>query len=145
MNLDQFESTTTERPRPDARAGGETQRFGRSLLALLDDARKLARDHTLLAVLEVQRAGISLVKMLSAAVVAAVLAVTAWMALVASLVAWAAGEGTPWWVGLVGAAVANVLLAVALAFWIRSKLPDLMFAATVRQLRGEDAYPEGDG
>ena len=44
------------------------------------------RDHTLLAVLELQRAGISLVKMVAAGIIISILVVSAWMALVAAAV-----------------------------------------------------------
>ena len=144
--MDRLESARLDPPPdPHRSEGGEAQRLGRSIQALLDDLKQMGRDHALLAVLEVQRAGLSLVKMMSAGLVAAVLLVTAWMALVGSAVAWAAGEGTPWWVGLVGAALANIVVAAILALWIRSKLPNLMFAATVRQLRREGVPERGDG
>ena len=53
----------------------------------------LVQDHALLAVLEVQRAGISLVKMIAAAIVISILVVSAWMAIVAAAVVWAVGAG----------------------------------------------------
>jgi uncharacterized membrane protein YqjE len=126
-------------PRAEA---GEASRFAASMRRVWDDVRNMGRDHALLAVLEVQRAGLSLVKIFAAGLVAALLVVTAWIALVGSAVAWAAGEGTPWWVGLVVAAVGNLVFAAALAWWIRSKLPNLMFAATLRQLKREPPAEE---
>lgn len=122
---------------PPRRGATEGSILASSLLRLWQDVRLLGRDHALLAVLEVQRAGLSLVKIFAAGLVAALLVVTAWIALVGSAVAWAAGEGTPWWVGLVVAAVGNLAFAAALGLWIRAKLPNLMFAATVRQLKRE--------
>jgi uncharacterized membrane protein YdbT with pleckstrin-like domain len=127
---------------PRRAPASEAQQFTHSLRRLWDDVRLMGRDHALLAVLEVQRAGLSLVKIFAAGLVAALLVVTAWLALVGSAVAWAAGEGTPWWVGLVVASVGNLVFAGVLAFWIRSKLPDLMFAATVRQLKREPPSQE---
>jgi hypothetical protein len=127
---------------PPKRGASEASVFASSLLRLWDDVRMIGRDHALLAVLEVQRAGLSLVKIFAAGLIAALLVVTAWIALVGSAVAWAAGGGTPWWVGLVVAAASNIVFAVALGLWIRAKLPNLMFAATVRQLRREPPATE---
>ena len=46
----------------------------------------LVQDHALLAVLELQRAGISLVKMVAAGIIISILVVSAWMAFVAAAV-----------------------------------------------------------
>ena len=94
-----------------AGVGGLTQRAHE----LWTSAKGLVHDHTLLALLEVQRASLGLVKIIGAAVVISVLAVSAWMGLVA---------------------------AGALAFYIQKQVPELLFAATLRQLRGES--PEAD-
>jgi hypothetical protein len=112
--------------------------------ALWTNARCLVRDHTMLALLEVQRASVALVKILGAAVVIAVLVVSAWMALVTALVVWAVGAGMNVGVAIVIAAVINLIAAAVLAFWIKSQVPELLFAATVRQLKGEPPPPEGD-
>lgn len=104
---------------------------------LAREFRDVASDHIELAVLEAQRAGIGLAKMLCAAVIVSILLVTAWLALVASAIVWAAGEGASWEVALIVAAVINIAAGAALAFWIRGQLGELMFAATLRQLRGE--------
>src|SRR5690242_15511462 len=63
-----------------AAAGGLTQRAH----DLWTSAKGLVHDHTLLALLEVQRASLGLVKIIGAAVVISVLAVSAWMGLVAA-------------------------------------------------------------
>ena len=101
------------------------------------DAKQLVVDHLELAALEAQRAADGLVRVLIAAIVVTMLVVAAWMAVVASAALWAtdAGLSLPWALVLVG--VANLIAALALGLWMRSWLPDLMFAATLRQLRDD--------
>ena len=103
----------------------------------------LVQDHALLAVLEVQRAGISLVKIIIAGIIISILAVSAWMAVVAAAVVWAVGAGASWGLAILIAASANIAVAVGLAFWARSQVPDLLFAATLRQLRKDVPHTEG--
>lgn len=100
-----------------------------------DSLKGLVQDHTLLAVLELQRASISLLKMLAAGIVISILVVSAWMGLVAAAVVWAVGAGASWGVALLVAALVNIAIAAGLAFWAKSQVPDLLFAATLRQLR----------
>ena len=102
----------------------------------------LVQDHALLAVLEVQRAGISLVKIIVAGIIISILVVSAWMGLVAAAVVWAVGAGAHWGVAMLVAALANVALAVALGFWAKRQVPDLLFAATLRQLRKDVPHRE---
>jgi len=119
--------------RPATAVGGLTGRAR----ALWTSAKGLVHDHTLLALLEVQRASLGLVKIIGAAVVISVLIVAAWMGLVAAGIVWAVGAGASWGVAIVVAAVVNLVAAAALAFWIKAQVPELLFAATLRQLRGE--------
>ena len=106
--------------------------------------KALAQDHALLAVLEIQRAGVSFVKMIIAGIVISILVVSAWMALVAAAIAFAVGQGANWAVAILIAAFINLALAAGLAFWAKSQLPDLLFAATVRQLRRDVPNRESD-
>jgi uncharacterized membrane protein YqjE len=112
--------------------------------ALWSNAKGLVHDHTQLALLEVQRASLGLVKIIAAAVVISVLAVTAWMGLVTAGVVWAVGAGASWGIAIVVAAVLNIVAAVALALWIKKQVPELLFAATLRQLRGEPPADDED-
>lgn len=112
--------------------------------ALWRNARGLAQDHALLALLEVQRASLGLVKIIGAAVVISVLAVSAWMGLVAAGVVWAVGAGASWGLAIAIAAVLNLVAAGALALWIKAQVPELLFAATLRQLRGEPPPADGE-
>ena len=104
----------------------------------------LVQDHALLAVLEVQRAGISLVKIIVAGIIISILVVSAWMGLVAAAVVWAVGAGANWGVAMLVAALANVALAVGLGFWAKRQVPDLLFAATLRQLRKDMPHRESE-
>jgi hypothetical protein len=38
---------------------------------------------------------------------------------------------------LIGAAVLHLAAAAGVAFWMRSRVPEMVFAATVRQLRAD--------
>ena len=104
-------------------------------VALLRDVGELASDHLELATLEAQRAAIVFTKILCGAVVISILVVSAWLALMAGGIVWATGEGVSWIGALVLAAGLNLLLAAAIAFWIRSHTGELLFSATLRQLR----------
>jgi uncharacterized membrane protein YqjE len=111
--------------------------FSRQARAVWSNAKGLVHDHAQLALLEVQRATLGLVKIIGAAVVISVLVVSAWMGLVAAGVVWAIGEGASWGLAIAVAAVLNLVAAGALAWWIKSQVPELLFAATLRQLRGD--------
>ena len=102
---------------------------------LMRDVRDVMCDHLELAALEAQRAGVGLAKLLSAAVVVAILVVSAWLALVAGGIVWATSAGVGWSVALVVASALNVVLAGLVAFWMRSQTHEMLFAASLRQLR----------
>lgn len=102
---------------------------------LLRDVRDLACDHLELAALEAQRAAMGLTKMLTAAVVVSILLVSAWLALVAGGIVWATTAGIGWAAALAIAAVLNLVLAAAVAYWMRHQTQELLFAASLRQLR----------
>ena len=80
--------------------------------------------------------------MVAAGIIISILVVSAWMALVAAAVVWAVGAGASWGLALVVAAIVNIIVAVAIAFWGKSQVPDLLFAATLRQLRQDVLHPE---
>jgi len=102
------------------------------------DAGRLVLDHVELAALEAQRAADGLIRILIASIFVTVLVVAAWMALVAGAAIWATGSGMslPW--ALVLASGVNLVAAVAAGLWIRARVPKLMFAATLRQLRADE-------
>jgi hypothetical protein len=105
--------------------------------ALLRSLRGLAIDYAVLAVLDARRASIRLGWLLAAGVAAAVLGVTAWLALVVAAVIAVTDDGTSWGAALALAAAVNVAIAIGLGLWIRRRARELPFAATLRQLRGE--------
>src|SRR5262249_44811789 len=122
---------------PDERFAyaAETPSLGRHAAALAREVVNLAYDHLELAALEARRAATSLARMLSAAVVVSLLVTTAWLALVASAIVWATDTGIGWPLALIIAAVVNLVLAAGVVFWIRGHVDELLFAATLRQLR----------
>jgi hypothetical protein len=114
------------------------------ITALVRDVGNLARDHLELAALDAHRAAVGLTKILTSAVVIAILVVTAWLTFVASAIVWATDAGVSWPVALLIAGVINLVLAGGLAFWAKSQVDELAFAATLRQLRktAEEAKSE---
>lgn len=97
----------------------------------------LAADYALLAVLDARAAAIRFGRVIAAGLVAAVLVSTAWLALVVAAVVAMTGNGASWGAALGAAGVVNVLAAAALGLWIRARVRELPFTATLRQLRGE--------
>lgn len=105
---------------------------------LLRRSRMLSSDYLQLAVLDARSAAIRFAWMLCSGVVVAILLVTAWLALVAGGIVWMLGTGASWVLALVIAAGINLVGAVVLALWMRGLFSEPPFAATLRQLRGED-------
>ena len=120
-------------PPPRARTAGLGEVIGR----LLAESRSLVADYTELAVLDARRAAIRLAWTLGCVLVAAVLIVTTWMALVAAGVVLMLGQGASWVTALIVAAVLNVVGAGALAWWTLALIKELPFTALLRQLRGD--------
>lgn len=115
-------------------------------LGLLDEARRvwrelsgLARDHLHLAVLETRLAGRSLVTMIAAGVMVAVLLVSAWLGLIAAAILLLVGSGLAVGVALGLGVAANLALAVLLAFVIRNQSDGLRWSATLRSMQGSGA------
>src|SRR5690349_19871003 len=134
-------SATTQRGLGSDPLHGNAAETGLSLSAALcsvsREAHELLHDHLRLAALDAQRAVSNLVMMIGIGVAVALLAVTGWLALVATLVAVAVTAGAPWWLALLGACIVCIASAVAAAFWIRHLAEQLMFALTLRWLRPE--------
>jgi hypothetical protein len=104
---------------------------------LLGESRSLVADYAELAVLDARRAAIRLAWLLGAVLIAAVLIVTTWMALVAAAVVFMLGQGASWVTALIVAAVVNLVGAGALAWWMLALIKELPFTALLRQLRGD--------
>jgi len=99
--------------------------------------KALASDYALLAVLDARRAALRLAWLLGTVLVAAVLAVSAWLALVAGGIVLLLGQGASWPLALCLAAGLNLVGAGALAWWMRNLVSEMPFTALVRSLRGE--------
>lgn len=108
---------------------------------VLVEARSLVADYAELAVLDARRAAIRLAWLLGSVLVAAVLVVTTWMALVAAGVVLMLGQGASWVTALIVAAVLNVVGAGALGWWMLTLIRELPFTALLRQLRGDAPQP----
>lgn len=118
-------------PRPRAPTLGEV------VARLLAETRSLVADYAELAVLDARRAAIRLAWLLGAVLIAAVLVVTTWMALVAAGVVFVIGHGASWVTALIVAAVINVVGAGLLGWWMLALIKELPFTALLRQLRGD--------
>ena len=114
-------------------------RFGRLAGSLLRQSRTLSSDYLQLAVLDARNAAVRFAWMLCYGVVAAILLVTAWLALIAAGIVWMLGSGASWMTALAVAAALNIVVVAILAFRVRNMFSDPPFAATLRQLRGDEA------
>lgn len=117
-------------------------KLGSLASGLIRQSRALSADYLLLAVLDARSAAVRFAWLLCSGVVAAILVVTAWLALVAAAIVWLLGTGASWVMALGIAAGVNVIGAVALALWMKGLFREPPFAATLRQLRGEDKPSE---
>ena len=108
---------------------------------LLGEGRQLVADYAELTVLDARRAAIRLAWILGCVLVAAVLMVTSWIALVAAAIVFAWGHGASWPIALAIAAVLNIVAAGALAWFTLTLAKELPFTALLRQLRGRDPEP----
>jgi len=104
---------------------------------LLGETRGLVADYAELAVLDARRAAIRLAWLLGAVLIAAVLVVTTWMALVAGGVVFMLGQGASWVTALLVAAALNVVGAGLLGWWMLALIKEMPFTALLRQLRGD--------
>jgi len=118
------------------------RRLGNIAGSLLRQSRAVSSDYLLLAVLDARSAAIRFAWMVALGVAAAILLVTAWLALVAAAIVWMLGSGASWITALAAAAAFNVVLAAFLGYRLRHTFSEPPFAATLRQLRGAEARPQ---
>jgi hypothetical protein len=109
--------------------------------SLWHELRGLAHNHFALAALEAKLAGKSLVTMIAAGVVAAVLLVSAWLGLIGAVVLWLIGIGVAASIAILLAVTANLAAALFLYAVIRRQSRSLQFPATLRSLRAVSAKP----
>lgn len=102
--------------------------------SLLDELWGLAHDRLLLAALETRRAGESLVSMIIAGVLVAILLAGSWLGLMAAVVLGLIENGVVASSAILLTVDLNLLLALILYFVIRRKSRYLQFPATLRSL-----------
>jgi hypothetical protein len=122
---------------PGVSSAEPRSRFGRLAGSLLRQSRTLSSDYLQLAVLDARSAAVRFAWMLCYGVAAAILLVTAWLALIAGGIVWMLGAGASWITALAVAAALNIVVVAILAFRVRNMFSEPPFAATLRQLRGE--------
>jgi hypothetical protein len=103
--------------------------------SLWHELRGLAHDQLTLAALETKLAGKSLVTMIAAGVMVAVLLVSAWLGLVGAGVLWLISIGVVASIAMLLAVAANLVFALILYDVIRRQTRHLQFPATLRSLR----------
>jgi hypothetical protein len=108
-----------------------------SMSSLIASVRALGERFFALVTLEGRQAGLSLAWMLGLALAAAVLAITAWLALLACIVlALVQNDIVGWGWALSIAALLSFAGAGGFVFMVIQKSENLLFPATRRQLRG---------
>ena len=95
----------------------------------------LAHDHLQLAALETRLAGQSLVAMVAAGVMVALLVVSAWIGLIAALVAALVSGGLSVIAAILLGSAANLFVALLLCAFIHRKSDHLLWAASLRSLK----------
>jgi hypothetical protein len=104
---------------------------------LWSELRGLAHDQFRLLSLEMRQAASRFALMVALALVAAALAATAWLGLVAAAVFWLVGLGLSPVGALLAAVAANVAVAAACVLLLRREGREMPFAATLRSIAGE--------
>lgn len=102
--------------------------------SLWDELQGLSHERFRLAGLEIRRAGNSLVTMVVAGAMLALLLSTAWLGLLAAAVQWQLENGLPASSAILIAVAFNLLLALILYGLIRRRSRYLQFPATLRSL-----------
>ncbi|MEC4748932.1 phage holin family protein [Methylomicrobium sp. Wu6] len=126
-----------ETPERTATCGASSNASGvlEDVCSLWHELLGLSHDRFRLAALETRRAGESLVTMIIAAVMLAVLLSGAWLGLMAAAVAMLVEHGIVVSSAILLAVAANLLLALILCGVIRRKSRYLRFPATLRSLQ----------
>ena len=131
-------SSANVAPPPQPTTVGEGEAGG----GLMGDVRTLwhqllglAHDHLQLAVLETRLAGQSLVAMVAAGVMVALLVVSAWIGLLAAVVVSLVSTGLSVSAAILLGAGANLLVALLLCAFIRRMSRHLLWTASLRSLR----------
>lgn len=120
-----------------AAAGGAPSEAGLvdEVKILWHELRAMAHDQLTLASLETKLAARSLVTMIAAGVMVAVLLISAWLGLMGAAVLWFVSIGGTASIAILFAVAANLAFAVILYELIRRQSRHLQFPATLRSLR----------
>jgi len=128
-------TTPTSEPAPCSPAPGQASLL-ESAEGLWGEIQGILHDHLQLAALETRRAGESLVAILACAVVAGVLAASAWLGVVGVLALLLAHAGLPPAASLALVVLVNLLGVLFALLTIRRRGRQLGFPATLSALRG---------
>lgn len=132
---------STDKP-PEAPAGESSQTgLLEDVKAFWHELQGLTHDHLHLAALETRLAGESLVKMIMAGVMVAVLLVTAWLGLVGAIIMLLINSGVIAGIAMLLVVGLNLFVAYLLYGLIRRKSRYLKWPATIRSLRPLPAKP----
>jgi hypothetical protein len=132
---DRLSKTISESAHADSGLSRDDVTAGGLIRAIIDFVKESL---TLLA-LEGRLAILSLIVMLAAGIFAAVLLVSVWLLLLAALAVVLVRSGWPWEVVLLSIAAANAILAFICGLTIRWLSRNLLFTATLRNLRIKNA------
>jgi len=124
---------------PSRNEAGEGSSVLKEAQSLWRELHGLAHDRFRLAGLETRRAGESLIVMLVAGVILAIVLSGMWLGILAAVVMGLVEHGMPASIAILLALVFNGLIGFALAGLIRLKSRDLQFPATLRSL-----HPKSD-
>ena len=102
---------------------------------LWHELRAMVHEQLTLVALETRLAGTSLVNMIAAGVMVAILLISAWLGLMGAAVLWLIGIGLMASVAMLFAVAANLVFAAILYQLIRRQSRRLQFPATLRSLR----------
>jgi hypothetical protein len=122
----------TDPPPPDPASDG----LADSARAVWEDLRGALSERARLLTLEARLAGLTLVQLVLYAVVVAVLAVTAWIGLMAGIVAALINAGMPWGYGIALGVGLNILIAAWLVRTMIAMVDRMDLEATLRRLQG---------
>ena len=137
MNSSEAGSAPATHNRPDIVTSStpESESVSTALSGLAAAAAAAVNNFLTLVTLEAKRAALSLMWMVGLGVVAALLAITAWLGLMGALACAAVALGLPWGLALVLVALINVLAAFIIMRKASGMSTELLFPATRRQLQ----------
>lgn len=123
---------------------GETSPGGilAGLSGTLTSAREVLVGFFDLFALEARRAGTSLMWMVACGALAALLFVSTWLGLMATVALYAVSRGVPWPAAVAAVALTNLLAAVLVMLACKRMSRDLLFPATRRQFESKPVFPE---